>query len=72
MTNESLYSDQFCIEISQHDYDENMIAIYYNGQIIEKTQRIAKNTYETCFNSFDIQNDIFRIAKGQKKVKKSR
>ena len=46
-----------------------MIAIFHNGQAVDKTQRTALNTFETCFNSFNVHNDIFRIAsEGQETV----
>ena len=61
--------DQFCIEIIQRENDENMIAIFHNGQPVKKTQRTAQHTYETCFSSQNVQNDIFRIvSKGERKV----
>ena len=48
-----------------------MVAISHNGQIVDKTRKIV-DTYETCVNSFDIHNDIFRIfTEGQGKVNQS-
>ena len=39
-----------------------MIAISLNGQIVDNTHQTVNNmTYQTCLNSFDVQNDIFRM-----------
>ena len=39
-----------------------MIAISLNGQIVDNTHRTVNNmTYQTCFNSFDVHTDIFKI-----------
>ena len=42
-----------------------MITISLNGQTVDNTHQTVNNmTYQTCFtyqNSFDVQNDIFRM-----------